>query len=233
MRPPDPKTRTAPVSAEAAHAQSNHNPTSLAAPTFGYNSSIDDITLLGLPIKFARGDLRDVLCHCDAEHQVAPKVLLDRLYAAVTPDVAGKHLIHLARVRFETHRFDFDVDGPWAIVVPIIEGLTIVNYAAFDLNDPGLRRPYALLGVAVGLEAALFELQRHPQRLIRVHFDVWSWLRDGCHGCLPVKWRRFNDALANNRIPGIVFVSDDQGRNIHEQLYAATMPEVFLEEPKP
>jgi hypothetical protein len=119
----------------------------------------------------------------------------------VTSDATGSILPHLARVRIEAHSFHFDVDGGWAIIVPIFDApvlhapplhsRNIINYAAFDPNNDELRRMWKTSGdFAVGLADAVFDARLHAQFLLRVHYSVWSWLKAQGAGMLPVDWRK-------------------------------------------
>lgn len=176
MRPPDLNMRTPPAGTEAV-AKSQRT------------SGLENVALEHREIK--PGFDHDLIDHLFVEHfYEAPAAIKARFYAKVTPTVAGDALIHLARVRFESHRFEFDPDGPWAIVAPIYEAGWIADFAAFDLDDLELRRTYRIGHFAVGLEEAVWDAHYHPQRRLNIQPDVWSWLANECSGLLPICWHR-------------------------------------------
>src|SRR5262245_48445360 len=86
-----------------------------------------------------RGD-HELMDWLFAETFAAPGPLRERLYVETTPQMAGEALVHFARVRLESHRFDFDEDGRWALVLPIFESRMLVDFGAFDLECDEARR---------------------------------------------------------------------------------------------
>lgn len=177
--------------------------------------------------------IADALDHLFEEHFCyAPDRLRDRFYSATSPQVAGDALVHLARVRFETHRFDFDREGKWAIVVPVFEGGQIVDFGAFAIDDEKLRRPFSLAS-AVGFESALWDAHYHPSRRLLLHHDAWSFLRSECVGCLPISWRKTAVDLIRNDVVQIIYADDIQARKA-SQLLAASLrpPRAFVQKVK-
>lgn len=165
---------------------------------------MDATVARGFGDEISDGIIHDALWHCDADHQIAPKVILDRFYAAVTPDVTGVALVHLARVEFGKTRFRFDDSGAWAVVAPIREAGRFIDLAAFDLDNPRQRGVMRGAGFCVGLDEAQFDARLHPQGRLLVHYEVWSYLRAGCVGALPVAWRPTALHLLTWRVPGLV-----------------------------
>ena len=161
------------------------------------------------------------------EHFVhAPQSLKDRFYNATTPTIAGEALVHLARVDFGSHRFEFSETGTWAIIAPIHSETELypVDLAAFDLRERDLKRVYRGLGYAVGIEEALFDARFHPERRTQIHCDVWSWLCNECVGILPVDWHATTLLLKQRRIAGLVTTDDVQAREVSRLMQAALAP---------
>jgi len=156
-----------------------------------------------------------------AETVRAPEALRNRLMAACSCDILNEEKIQLARVRFESHRFDFDEDGIWAIVAPIWQGGYVVNLAAFALDDSEKRKTYQLGGFAIGFDMALFDASYHPQGWLTVHFDVWSWLRSECVGCVPIDWKAFGIALHEWSVLGVLYPDQEQARRADLRLHRA------------
>jgi len=130
-----------------------------------------------------------VALYIDSEHRRAPQPLRGRFCEASTPTSTDLMMPRLARVRFDKFRFYFDPEGRWAVIAPIFEERRVANWAAFDVDDDTLRRTFRPGHVAVGLDDAAWNARFHPQNRLLVHYSVWSWLRCGCTGVLPVDWK--------------------------------------------
>jgi hypothetical protein len=173
----------------------------------------------------------DALATCFVEHFAhAPTHLKDRFYSAVSPTVAGDAMLHLARIRFGRHRFEFDTEGSWAIVTPIYrDNETLpVDLAAFDVDDCGTRRVYRGYESAVGLSQALSDTRFHPQNRALIHASVWTWLRAECCGVLPVDWNKTALALKARKV-GLVADSDGDAKLIERNLrLALSTPSLFV-----
>jgi hypothetical protein len=165
----------------------------------------------------------DVLNRLLFEHLSAPDALRARFDACVSLTVATDALAHLARVRFESHRFDFDEDGRWAIVLPVYDGGDIVDFGAFSVDGDDIRRPYTAVG-SVGFESALWDAHYHPQRRFLLHHDAWSYLRAECTGCVPISWRKTAIELLTNDIRSVIYPDELQAAKGHLLLAAALQP---------
>ena len=160
----------------------------------------------------------------------APLGLQQRLYASITPTLAGDCLVHLARVRFESYRFDLDTAGQWAVIAPIIESGLIVDFGAFSASNDDARRVFGLGHFAVGLEDATFDMRLHPKSLMLMHYSVWSWLRCECTGVLPIQWKETALHVARDA-GGLLFDHHIEERKAEARLQRAlALPPIFVRE---
>lgn len=168
----------------------------------------------------------DALIHCDLEHQAAPVELLDRFYSAIDPDAAGGALAQIARAKFSRRRFTLDVEGDWSIIVPIRDCGMVIDLAAFSFDAPSQRAALRGFGYCVDLDQAQFE-SRLDKGDIRAHFDIWSYLRAGGSGALPVDWSETAFHLKRWKL-GVVADDESQARLIDRRLRdALALPRVF------
>lgn len=162
-----------------------------------------------------------------AETALAPANLKQRLFAAATKTTLNDAKVHLARVRFGKHRFNFDDAGQWAVVAPVSAdhaNMSIVDLAAFDPSDETRRQVFCGKGFAVGLEAAMFDARLRSDFRVNIHADLWYWLRSECVGLLPVDWDRTALWLKEWRAGGLVVDDDDQGRKVDLRFRMALKP---------
>lgn len=153
-----------------------------------------------------------------------PKKVRARLLAAATRTVLNNAKVQLARVRWQARNFELDDAGTWAIIAPIYEGDEIVDLAAFDMDNVDMRRTYWLGQFAVGFDPALWEANRHPRGRMLIHYDVWSWLRADCLGCLPIDWKRTAVALLESRVSALVYPDEMQARQSEPRIRCALKP---------
>lgn len=119
----------------------------------------------------------------------APEQLRNKFHSVAGTQLELAYLACLARVRFGKHCFHFDPEGRWAVVAPVFECGHIVNLAAFTVDDDNLRRTFRPGHFSVGLDDAAWNARFKHQGRLLVHYSVWSWLRCGCTGALPVDWK--------------------------------------------
>lgn len=153
----------------------------------------------------------------------APETLKEKFYAAVSPTLAGDALVHLARVHFMRHKFNLDEEGLWAVVLPVFDGSTIIDFGAFSAADPKLRRPYSIAG-SIGFDGALWDANYHPERRLLLHYDVWSYLRAECVGCLPISWRKTALDLLASDVREVMHTDEMQAAKASALLAAALRP---------
>lgn len=181
------------------------------------------------PIRhYSRAVIMDARWRAYGETLRAPAELRERLLTTCTRTVLNDAKIHLARVRAESARFDFDDAGPWALLAPIYEHGEIVDIAAFDVADDASRNTYGVGHFAVGLESATWDAHYHPGRRLLVHATVWSWLRCECAGVVPIDWKRFALHVKQEGFD-LVVDNDLEGRKVEKKIKEALKaPQMFV-----
>lgn len=197
-----------------------------AHPTFnGFSNTTPADPAQGLSLAYLNQEALFDALHAMSEETLfhAPTSLSRKLDAAITPTLAAEAMVHLARVRFESHRFELDTDGRWAIVLPVYVHGTLCDFGAFDVEVQDLRRPY-INACAVGFDAALWDAHFHPKRRMLLHDNAWSYLHAECVGCVPISWRQTALGLLANDIRGVFGGDDAQAREVTWRLTSSLRP---------
>jgi hypothetical protein len=168
----------------------------------------------------------DALKNANALHFTDGAMRIRNKIATVCDEATlSSNLISVAPVTFGCHRFDINEDAIGrALVVPVTnEDGDIVDAAAFELGAPFRVQLLVGRGIAIGLES-IFEARHHPHYRVLCHSGIWSFLKSGCTGLLPVHWRHTILHLHERRIGGLIASDADEGAAIAKKLADALPP---------
>jgi hypothetical protein len=170
-------------------------------------------------------DIKDAIERAEIETRYgAPVQLIERVQSLVGHAVLNDEGVYVARCKIAGGSFKFDFSGTWAVIATIWDARGPVDLAAFSISDPNQRGLLRGGQFAVGFDAAIWDAAYHPKGRMLMHFDVWSWLRSECTGCLPVLWKPTALAILGHDVPGLVFADDIQAQKAEALIRDALKP---------
>lgn len=137
----------------------------------------------------------------------------------------SENLISVAPVTFVGQSFDIDEEArALALIVPVKnEDDDVVDAAAFELGYPFRVKLLLGRGIAIGL-SSIFEARHHPRFRVPCHSGIWSFLKSGCTGLLPINWRYTVLHLHERGVGGLIASDADEGAAIAKKVADALPP---------
>jgi hypothetical protein len=179
----------------------------------------DDTGLHGFNVR----DVLDALNYANALHFTDGAMPIRNKIATLCDEATlTSNLISVAPVTFDRHWFDINEDATGrALVAPVTnEDGDIVDAAAFELAAPFRVKLLNGRGIALGLES-IFDARHHPHYRVLCHSAIWSFLRSGCIGLLPIHWRHTVLHLHERGVGGLIAADADEGAAIAMKLAEA------------
>jgi len=161
-----------------------------------------------------------------------------RLDAALAPDQQVAHFITATPVIFQKRVFDLpdgDTDPadnakarPAIVLAMHTEFREIDDVAAFEADAPFRIARLLARNPALGHDA-IFDARLHDHARVAVHANIWSWLKAGGAGLMPIDWRWAALELKRRRVDGVIAPDAAQGHEIERRLKAALKaPAIFV-----
>ena len=164
--------------------------------------------------------------------------LRTRLDEALAPEQQVARFITAAPGIFKNRVFalpDDDADPadnkkarPAVVAAMPTEFAGIDDIAAFEAEAPFRVARLFAHNPALGHDA-VFDARLHDHARVHMHANVWSWLKAGGAGLLPIDWRWAALELKRRRVDGVIAPDAAQGHEIERRLKAALKaPAVFV-----
>lgn len=182
----------------------------------------DGIGLHGFDVR----DVLEALNFANALHFTDGAMPIRNKIATICDEATlSSNLFSVAPVTLVGNRFDIDEDATGrALVAPVTnEDGDIVDAAAFELGTPFRVKLLNGRGIAIGLES-IFEARHHPHYRVLCHSGIWSFLKSGCTGLLPIHWRHTVLHLHERGVGGLIATDADEGAAIAKKLADALPP---------